>query len=84
MARNESKEQKNKFPVSKLRWLWMNMKGTRAMFVLALFGTVVYNVMQLTVPFFRPELWTSICRARMRLTIVRPICTDSMCFLLVW
>ena len=56
MARNESKEQKNKFPVSKLRWLWMNMKGTRAMFILALFGTVVYNVMQLTVPFFSSRI----------------------------
>ncbi len=81
MAKNDFKEQKNKFPVSKLRWLWMNMKGTRAMFVLALFGTVVYNVMQLTVPFFRPKLWTNIYRGRALLITVLQTCTDFMCFL---
>ena len=42
--------------MSKLQWLWLNMKGTRAMFVLALAGTVVYNVMQLTVPIFSSRI----------------------------
>lgn len=50
-----SKKQ-NTFPMSKLAWLWTNMKGARVMFVFALFGTVVYNVMQLTVPFFSSKL----------------------------
>ena len=35
---------------SKLGWLWENMKGYRAVYVLGIFGTIVYNVMQLTVP----------------------------------
>ena len=40
------------FPKSRLGWLWENMKGRRAMFVAALAGTVVYNIMQLVVPHF--------------------------------
>ena len=48
--------EKNKFPMGKLQWLWLNMKGTRAMFVLALAGTVIYNVMQLTVPYFSSQI----------------------------
>ena len=35
---------------SKLGWLWENMKGYRAVYMLGIFGTIVYNVMQLTVP----------------------------------
>ena len=49
-------KKQNAFPMSKLAWLWANMKGARVMFVFALFGTVVYNVMQLTVPFFSSKL----------------------------
>lgn len=37
---------------SKNAWIWENIKGKRALFVIAIFGTVVYNVMQLTVPYF--------------------------------
>ncbi|MCQ2523322.1 MAG: ABC transporter ATP-binding protein/permease [Lachnospiraceae bacterium] len=44
------------FPVGKLKWLWMNMEGVRFLFILALIGTVVYNVMQLTVPFFSSKI----------------------------
>lgn len=36
---------------SKLGWLWENMKGYRVIYVIGILGTVVYNVMQLTVPF---------------------------------
>ncbi len=36
---------------SKLGWLWENMKGYRALYVLSLVGTVTYSVMQLTVPY---------------------------------
>ena len=36
---------------SKMGWLWENMKGYRVLYVTAILGTVVYNVMQLTVPF---------------------------------
>ena len=35
---------------SKWGWLWENMKGYRAVYMLGIFGTIVYNVMQLTVP----------------------------------
>ena len=35
----------------KLTWLWENMKGYQALYVLSLVGTVVYSVMQLTVPY---------------------------------
>jgi len=49
-------EKQNKFPMTKLEWLWANMKGVRGIFVVGMFGTVVYNVMQLTVPFFSSKI----------------------------
>lgn len=48
----QSMDEAKKFPVGKLRWLWMNMKGVRVLFILALILTVVYNILQLTVPYF--------------------------------
>ena len=45
-----------KFPKSRFGWLWENMKGRRAMFVVALFGTVVYNTLQLVVPYFSGKI----------------------------
>lgn len=36
--------------MSKMRWLWENMKGYRALYVVGIFGTLVYNVLQLTIP----------------------------------
>lgn len=41
---------------SKLEWLWENMKGYRAVYVIGILGTVVYNVMQLTVPFVTQKI----------------------------
>lgn len=35
----------------KLTWLWENMKGYRALYAASLVGTVIYSVMQLTVPY---------------------------------
>lgn len=37
-------------------WLWENMKGYRALYITAILGTVIYNVMQLTVPFITQHL----------------------------
>ncbi len=42
--------------MSKTKWLWTNMKGVRAMFVVGLLGTVAYNILQLTVPFFSSKI----------------------------
>ena len=47
---------KEKKTVSKIGWLWENMKGYRCIYVIGLLGTVVYNVMQLTVPFFTQQI----------------------------
>lgn len=44
-------ERTEKMP-SKLGWLWENMKGCRVLYVFALLGTLIYNVLQLTVPYF--------------------------------
>jgi len=49
-------DRKNPFPMTKLQWLWSNMRGTRALFVLSMFGTIVYNIMQLTVPYFSSQI----------------------------
>lgn len=46
-----------RFPMKeKLKWLWGNMKGTRVLFVFALLGSMIYNIMQLTVPFFSSKI----------------------------
>ncbi|MCR5250522.1 MAG: ABC transporter ATP-binding protein/permease [Lachnospiraceae bacterium] len=37
---------------SGVSWLWENMKGRRGLYFVAMFGTVVYNAMQLVVPYF--------------------------------
>ena len=36
---------------SKMAWLWENMKGYRAIYMVGIIGTIVYNIMQLTVPY---------------------------------
>lgn len=41
---------------SKLGWLWENMKGYRAVYVIGIMGTIVYNVMQLTVPYVTQKI----------------------------
>lgn len=41
---------------SKLGWLWENMKGYRVVYAIGILGTVVYNVMQLTVPFVTQKI----------------------------
>lgn len=41
---------------SRLGWLWENMEGKRGVFVIAIVGTVVYNIMQLVVPYFSGEI----------------------------
>lgn len=41
---------------SKLRWLWENMQGYRGVYILGLLGTVVYNILQLTVPVFSEKI----------------------------
>jgi len=41
---------------SKMRWLWENMKGYRALYILGILGTILYNVLQLTVPVFSEKI----------------------------
>ncbi|MBD5481555.1 MAG: ABC transporter ATP-binding protein [Lachnospiraceae bacterium] len=45
-----------RFPKTKLQWLWENMKGYHAIYILGIFGTVLYNFMQLTVPYVSQEI----------------------------
>ena len=42
----------NRLKVSRLSWLWENMEGKHGLFIIALIGTAVYNIMQLVVPYF--------------------------------
>ncbi len=48
--------QKWKYPRTRLQWLWDNMEGHRLIYVCAMLGTVVYNMLQLTVPFFSGKI----------------------------
>ena len=36
---------------SKMKWLWENMKGYHGIYILAIFGAILYNVLQLTIPY---------------------------------
>ena len=44
------------FPKTKLQWLWENMKGYHAIYILGILGTILYNFMQLTVPYVSQEI----------------------------
>lgn len=50
------KDRKWKYPRTRLQWLWDNMEGHRFVYCLAMLGTVVYNFLQLTVPFFSGKI----------------------------
>ena len=52
----EKKSDVSQFPKSRLGWLWENMEGKHRLFIIALIGTVVYNIMQLVVPFFSGKI----------------------------
>lgn len=41
---------------SKMTWLWENMKGYRIIYLIGILGTIVYNVMQLTVPYITQHI----------------------------
>jgi len=41
---------------SKMAWLWENMKGYRAIYIVGILGTILYNAMQLTVPYFTQQI----------------------------
>ncbi len=56
VAKKVRQKMEEKKKISKISWLWENMKGYRCIYVIGLFGTVVYNVMQLTVPFFTQQI----------------------------
>lgn len=49
-------EKEKKFPKSKSAWLWENMKGCHALYIIAIIGTVVYNSLQLVVPYFSSQI----------------------------
>ncbi len=46
----------NKYPKTRMQWLWENMEGKRGMYVAAMLGTILYNVLQLTVPYFSGKI----------------------------
>ncbi len=41
---------------SRMKWVWENLKGRRLLYLLGLIGAIVYNIMQLTVPFVVSKL----------------------------
>ena len=45
-----------RFPRTKMQWLWDNMQGMRFIYLIAIIGTIGYNVLQLTVPYFSQQI----------------------------
>lgn len=52
----EEKSLKKESDNSKLKWLWEKLKGYRLIYLIAIFGAVVYNIMQLTVAIFSQNI----------------------------
>ena len=50
------KQVENEFPKTKLQWIWENMEGSRGLYIVGIFGTLLYNVLQLTVPYFSGKI----------------------------
>ena len=50
------KQETDPFPKTKIQWLWENMKGYRGIYFVGMAGTVVYNILQLTVPYFSGKI----------------------------
>ncbi|MBQ8947725.1 MAG: ABC transporter ATP-binding protein [Lachnospiraceae bacterium] len=44
------------FELTRMQWLWHNMKGLRGLYIIAILGTVLYNALQLTVPYFSSQI----------------------------
>jgi len=40
------KQEDNQFPKTKLQWIWENMEGSRGLYIVGIFGTLLYNVLQ--------------------------------------
>ena len=51
-SKKEGANSLNKYPKTRFGWLWENMEGKHRLFIIALIGTAVYNIMQLIVPYF--------------------------------
>ncbi len=51
-SKKEGANSLNKYPKTRFGWLWENMEGKHKLFIIAIIGTAVYNIMQLIVPYF--------------------------------
>jgi ATP-binding cassette subfamily B protein len=52
----QEKKAENRFPLTRIQWLWENLKGYHAIYILGIVGTITYNILQLTVPFFGSKI----------------------------
>lgn len=50
------KTRTDQFPKTKIQWLWENMKGYHALYILGILGTVAYNILQLVGPYFSGKI----------------------------
>ncbi len=55
-GKKEKTVEEKKFPRTKIQWMWDNMEGRRALFVIAILGTITYNAMQLVIPMFSGKI----------------------------
>ncbi len=50
-------ESNNKrYPKGKLGWLWENIKGYRALYIIVMIGSIVYQMLSLTIPYFSGQI----------------------------
>ncbi len=52
----ENRDTEKKYPVGRIGFLLENMRGRKIMFAFAMLGSAVYNILQITVPYFTGQL----------------------------
>ncbi len=52
----QKQKAETRFPLTRLQWLWENLKGYHGIYILGILGTITYNILQLTVPFFGSKI----------------------------
>lgn len=48
--------EEKRFPRTRMQWLSDNMKGFKGLYIVSIIGALVYNAMQLTVPYFSQQI----------------------------
>ena len=73
------KSNTKQFPKNKIAWLWENMEGKRALYFVGILGTVLYNILQLTIPYFSGKIVDLFLTGENAATNLQVTCFTACC-----